>query len=77
MSSYLDKERYEEEYEGFKIRQCDGQHGQFYEVKPLKQGGMPDLLSGRYTSVNRAKETVKIWLRQKSPSIRKPVNATD
>lgn len=73
---FLDKEPYEEEYEGFKIKQCAGQHSAFYEVKPCK-GMLPDVLVGKYTSVNKAKEVVNIWLRQKSPKVRKPVDATN
>jgi hypothetical protein len=74
---FFDKEPYEEEYEGFKIKQCSGQHSAFYEVKPAKQGNIPDVLVGKYTSPNKAKEVINIWLRQKTPKVRKPVNATN
>lgn len=71
MSRYADKERYEEEYEGFNIRQLDGQLGHMYEIKPVGQGRMPDVLVGMYTSLNKAKESVDIWTRLKKPRIKK------
>ena len=64
-----DRELYEEEYEGFKIKQLDGQKSSFYEVKPVSKGSLPNVLVGMYTSINQAKQAVDVWLRAKRPRV--------
>ena len=61
---------YEEEYEGYIVKQCEGQMSAFYEIKRT-QGKLPDVLTGRFTSLNQAKQAVDVWNRQRKPSVKR------